>query len=195
MSDDIGLSIDQSDADALEEGVEFKRTYNAKLSAFDALSSELSQLVQQFTRVDLAEEEESGEDDSQSNERIIEQINREQPYSIDEDFKFKRPHGLILDGQATTGITNMASLVRTRLHHAATPRSRLVPDADRPREICIQPWPLTINDRPKRATKPEQNLWLPHQWQPPHPDPLPRKAGGEGARVVHRNQSVGEWPA
>jgi len=104
LSDDIWLSIDHNDADALEEGVEFKRTYNAKLSAFDALSSELSLLVQQFTRVDLAEEEESGEDDSQSNERIIEQLNREQPYSIDEDFTFKRPHGFILDGQATTGI-------------------------------------------------------------------------------------------
>jgi len=110
LSDDIWLSIDHNDADALEEGVEFKRTYNAKLSAFDALSSELSQLVQQFTRVDLAEEEESGEDDTQSNERIIEQLNREQPFSIDEDFTFKRPHGFILDGQATTGITTWRRL-------------------------------------------------------------------------------------
>ncbi len=110
LSDDIWLSIDHNDADALEEGVEFKRTYNAKLAAFDALSSELSHLVQQFTRVDLAEEEESGEDDSQSNERIIEQLNREQPYSFDEDFTFKRPHGFILDGQATTGITTWRRL-------------------------------------------------------------------------------------
>ncbi len=110
LSDDIWLSIDHNDADALEEGVEFKRNYNAKLAAFDALSSELSQLVQQFTRVDLAEEEESGDDDARSNERIIEQLNREQPHSIDEDFTFKRPHGLILDGQATTGITTWRRL-------------------------------------------------------------------------------------
>lgn len=110
LSDEIWLSIDHNDADALEEGVEFKRAYNAKLSAFDALSSELSQLVQKFTRVDLAIEEESGDDDSQNNQRIIEQLNREQPHSIDEDFTFKRPHGFILDGAATTGITTWRRL-------------------------------------------------------------------------------------
>jgi hypothetical protein len=110
LSDEIWLSIDHNDADALEEGVEFKRAYNSKLSAFDALSSELSQLVQKFTRVDLAVEEESGHHDSQNNQRIIEQLNREQPHSIDEDFTFKRPHGFILDGAATTGITTWRRL-------------------------------------------------------------------------------------
>lgn len=110
LSDEIWLSIDHNDANALEEGVKFKRAYNSKLSAFDALSSELSQLVQRFTRVDLAVEEESGDDDSQSNQRIIEQLNREQPHSIDVDFTFKRPHGFILDGAATTGITTWRRL-------------------------------------------------------------------------------------
>jgi len=110
LSDEIWLSIDHNDADALEEGVEFKRAYNSKLAAFDALSTELSQLVQKFTRVDLADDEESGDDDSQSNDRIIEQLNREQPHSIHEDFTFKRPHGIILDGAATTGITTWRRL-------------------------------------------------------------------------------------
>ena len=110
LSDDIWLSIDHNDAEALEEGVEFKRTYNAKLAAFDTLSSDLSQLVQRFTRVDLAEDEESGGEDSQNNERIIQQLNREQPHSIDEDFTFKRPFGFILDGTATTGITTWRRL-------------------------------------------------------------------------------------
>jgi hypothetical protein len=110
LSDEIWLSIDHNDADALEEGVEFKRAYNSKLSAFDSLSSELSQLVQKFTRVDLAVEEQSGNDDYQNNQRIIEQLNREQPHSIDEDFTFKRPYGFILDGAATTGITTWRRL-------------------------------------------------------------------------------------
>lgn len=117
LSDDIWLSIDHNDDEALEEGVEFKRSYNAKLAAFDAVSSELSQLVQQFTRVDLAEEEESGQEDSQSNERIIEQLNREEPHSIDEDFTFKRPHGFILEGAATTGITTWRRLYELLCAH------------------------------------------------------------------------------
>lgn len=110
LSDDIWLSIDHNDSDALEEGVEFKRQYNTKLTAFDALSSELSLLVQKFTKVDLAEEKESGQGDLISNERIIEQLNCEEPHSIDEDFTFKRPHGFILDSQATTGITTWRRL-------------------------------------------------------------------------------------
>lgn len=110
LSDEIWLSIDHNDDEALEEGVEFKRAYNTKLSAFDSLATELSQLVQKFTRVDLAVEEESGEDDTQSNQRIIEQLNRELPHSIDEDFTFKRPHGFILDNAATTGITTWRRL-------------------------------------------------------------------------------------
>lgn len=117
LSDDIWMSIDHNDDQALEEGVEFKRAYNAKLAAFDALSSELSSLVQQFTRVDLAKEEESGQEDAQSNERIIEQLNREEPHSIDEDFTFKRPHGFILDGQATTGITTWRRLYELLCAH------------------------------------------------------------------------------
>ncbi len=110
LSDEIWLSIDHNDSDALEEGVEFKRAYNSKLAAFDALSTDLSQLVQNFTRVDLAVEEESGNNDRQSNDRIIEQLNREEPYSIDENFTFKRPHGFILDGSATNGITTWRRL-------------------------------------------------------------------------------------
>ena len=49
LSDDIWLSIDHNDTDALEEGVEFKRQYNEKMAAFDTLATELSRMVQQFT--------------------------------------------------------------------------------------------------------------------------------------------------
>ncbi|GIW83158.1 MAG: hypothetical protein KatS3mg105_4965 [Gemmatales bacterium] len=110
LSDDIWLSIDHNDTQALEEGVEFKRKYNEKLAAFDALASEISGLVQQFTSVDLQAEEQSGAEDEAENVRIIQQLNREEPHSIDEDFTFKRPHGYILDGQAATGITTWLRL-------------------------------------------------------------------------------------
>jgi len=105
LSDDIWLSIDHNDPDSLEEGVQFKRQYNEKMAAFDRLSSELSAIVQQFTSVNLESEEQSGLDDQQRNERIIQQLNREEPHSIDEDFTFKRPHGFILAGQGIRGIT------------------------------------------------------------------------------------------
>jgi hypothetical protein len=130
LSDDIWLSIDHNDPDALEEGVEFKREYNRKLAAFDALASELSALVQQFTSIRLESAEQTGQDDA-GNTRIIQDLNREEPHSIEEDFTFKRPHGFILDGQAATGITTwrrMFELVCRQLLRRDPARFRGLPD-------------------------------------------------------------------
>jgi hypothetical protein len=110
LSDDIWSSIDHNDADALEAGVEFKRAYNAKVAAFDVVASELSQLIQQYTSVRLEATEQSGTLDDSSNERIIAELDREIPHTLDEDFTFKRPFGFVLDGQATTGLTTWQRL-------------------------------------------------------------------------------------
>lgn len=110
LSDDIWQSIDHNDAEALEAGVEFKRAYNAKVAAFDVVASELSQLIQQYTSVRLEATEQTGTLDDSSNERIIAELDREIPHTLDEDFTFKRPFGFILDGQATTGLTTWQRL-------------------------------------------------------------------------------------
>ena len=83
LSDDIWLSIDHNDSEALEEGVQFKRAYNEKMAAFDTLASELSAMVQQYTSVRLESEEQSGLDDTERNERIIRELNRDEPHAID----------------------------------------------------------------------------------------------------------------
>lgn len=105
LSDEIWLSIDHNDPDALEAGVEFKRAFNSKAAAFDVVASELSELVQQYTRVRLEESEQSGGVDRQENDRIIAELNREESHHLIEDFTFKRPHGFIFRSRATTGIT------------------------------------------------------------------------------------------
>jgi hypothetical protein len=110
LSDDIWQSIDHNDPDSLEEGVAFKRTYNEKLAAFDSLATELSVLVQQFTSVNLAAEEKTGGDSEAENQRIVQELDRDVPHSLDEDFTWKRPHGFILLGRGTTGITTWKRL-------------------------------------------------------------------------------------
>ncbi len=105
LSDDIWFSIDHNDPEALEAGVEFKRAYNTKAAAFDAVASELSTLVQQYTGARLEQEEETGATDLEQNERIVAELNRDEPHRLDEDFTYKRPYGFILDGQGTTGVT------------------------------------------------------------------------------------------
>src|SRR5437660_6954015 len=92
LSDDVWLSIDHNDTQSLEEGVQFKRAYNEKMAAFDLLATDLSSLIQQYTAVRLEADEETGAGDRERNERIIAELNREEPHHIDEDFTFKRPH-------------------------------------------------------------------------------------------------------
>ena len=110
LSDDIWLSIDHNDPEALDRGYEFKRTYNEKVSAFDTLASDISEIVQQFTEVRLESEEETGTDDDAANERIIQELNRDEPHQIDEDFTYMRPYGFILDEKGTIGITTWRRL-------------------------------------------------------------------------------------
>ena len=110
LSDDIWLSIDHNDPDAFEAGVDFKRAYNAKAAAFDQVATDLSVLVQQYTSVRLGVEEQRGDESHEQNERIIAELNREEPHSLNEDFTYKRPHGYILEEKAATGVTTWQRL-------------------------------------------------------------------------------------
>jgi hypothetical protein len=119
LSDDIWAAIDRQDLAAFDEGVRFMRSYVVKMTEFDRLAAALSGLIQQYTQVSLEASEETGEEDRERNERIIQELNREEPHSIDEDFTYKRPHGFILAGQATSGITTwqrLYELVCRQLH-------------------------------------------------------------------------------
>lgn len=105
LSDDIWAGIDRQDLDAFDEGVLFMRSFVEKNAAFDCVATDLSELVQQFMSVRLEESEQTGSGDRDQNERIIAELNREEPHSIDEDFTFKRPFGFIFAGEAATGVT------------------------------------------------------------------------------------------
>jgi len=110
LSDDIWLSIDHNDNEALQEGIQFKIAYNQKLADFDTLTSELSAIVQQRTRIHPEDDEQTGVDDAEHNKRITEDLNRDEPHALDENFTYKRPYGFILQGQATKGITTWRRL-------------------------------------------------------------------------------------
>lgn len=125
LSDEIWNSIDHNDMDDLRAGFEFKQSYNAAMSRFYDVADELSKVVQDFTRVDLAEEESGPESEkgSPENERIIRELDREQAHRIDEDFRYKRPYGFVLRGHAVKGVTTWRRLyerVLEELHRIDT---------------------------------------------------------------------------
>src|SRR5436190_13855450 len=110
LSEDIWRSIDHDDQHALEEGFRFKKEYNEKVKSFNAAATDLSALVQQFTSVKLDASEQTSQDDRKQYERIIAELNRNEPHSLSEDFTFKRPHGFIFGEHAVSGITTWQRL-------------------------------------------------------------------------------------
>jgi len=127
VSDDIWDSIDRQDLAGFDEGVKFMRTYLEKMTGFDQFATEISAMIQDYTSVRLEAQEESGLDDRESNERIIQELNREEPHSIGEDFTYKRPHGFILCEQGASGLTTwqrVYKLVCQQLLHRDAQRMR-----------------------------------------------------------------------
>ena len=98
LADDIWLSIDHNDNEALQEGVSFKAEYNEKVAAFDQLSSEISKLVEGYMGLDLEVETEAASE-SNANQRIIKALDKHQKHSLDENFTYKKPFGFSIEGK------------------------------------------------------------------------------------------------
>ncbi len=119
LSDDIWLSIDHNDSQALDEGVTFKKAYNAKMAAFDQLAGELSDLVQKFTAVRLDESAAPANQTPHATERIIRDLDQRQVHGLAEDFTFKRPYGFQLGNEAQAEVNTWRRLYELICLHLA----------------------------------------------------------------------------
>jgi hypothetical protein len=164
LSDDIWLSIDHNDPQALEEGVAFKKEYNVKVAAFDQLAGELSALVQRFTAVRLDEAVAPPNQTPQSKERIIRDLDQRQAYGLEEDLTFKRPYGFQLNDAAQAKVNTwrrLYELICLHLERRDPQRSRACritlpspPDAATPSSAAIQkPCARRCRSRPASTRK------------------------------------------
>lgn len=98
LSDDIWLSIDHNDPEALQEGIQLKQEYNEKMARFETLTDELSALIRRhLDERDTSQSEAGGLVES---ERVVRALDKREPHSLDEDFTYKRPYGFTLEGRA-----------------------------------------------------------------------------------------------
>lgn len=115
LSDDIWLSIDHNDNHAIEQGARFKRMFNVRFMELDSAVTAISALVQQFTDVHVdapVSEPDEGRTRAEST-RIIEQLDRRTPHTLDEDFEYKRPYGFSLGDHAYTDLFTWRGMYRT----------------------------------------------------------------------------------
>jgi hypothetical protein len=104
LSDDIWLSIEHNDSQALQRGVEFKAAYNECMAVYTSDSDRLSALIQNFTDVAVDPDEDTvpvrdAITTNQDRERLIRELDPHIPHSLNEDFRYKRPLGFILEGE------------------------------------------------------------------------------------------------
>lgn len=131
LSDDIWLGIDHNDPEALDEGYQFKKSYNEKMRAFDTLATDISGMIQGFTNVKVEPNGTEPEKTDAENARIIKELDKEVPHSIEESFTFKRPYGFVLKGRAFNDMVTWRSLYTTLCKQLASidlERFKALPD-------------------------------------------------------------------
>lgn len=99
LSDDIWLSIDHNDTEAMSEGVKFKTSYNNKLTEFSKLSDSISNLVEEFTGTS-PEHVEAELSNTAESDRIIAELDKKEKHYLSENFTYKRPYGFSFKGKA-----------------------------------------------------------------------------------------------
>lgn len=100
LSDDIWLNIDHNDSDELEAGVAFKQEYNAAMTDFAQAAERIQQMITDYTSVAADDEATDPDVDAAEHDRIIQELDRSQRHTLNEDFRYKRPYGFVFEGRA-----------------------------------------------------------------------------------------------
>lgn len=121
LSDDIWLGIDHNDAQALEEGVAFKKAFNAQQAGFARAAQGIIEVLENYAapQQEVTPEPQVTRSRAQR-DRKVEELDRHQVHSLKEDFAYKRPFGMKLEGEAYTGLTTWKAIYRQVFKHLET---------------------------------------------------------------------------
>jgi len=111
LPDDIHLDIDPRDNESLENGVKFLRNYNNNLTDFTKATNKISENLRSYFKINPEDEnieEETSNGDRK--ERIIKELDKTKPHTLDENFTYKRPYGFVLEDSASRGLKTWKSL-------------------------------------------------------------------------------------
>lgn len=109
--DDMLLNIDPRDNKSLEQGTKFIKEFNENLNRFIDSSMKISEQIKTHFSINPEEEEvEKEATNRQKRERIIKELDKTKPHSLDENFTYKRPFGFILGKSAYKGLKTWKSL-------------------------------------------------------------------------------------
>lgn len=135
LPDDMLLSIDPRDNESLEQGLMFIKTYNENLNQFTLSSTKLAEQVKTYLGINPEEDElEQETQNRQKRDRIIKELDKTSPHTLEEDFTYKRPYGFILQDSAVKGLKtwkNMYLHVLNLLNKKAPEKFALLPKEEK----------------------------------------------------------------
>lgn len=135
LPDDMLLSIDPRDNESLEQGLKFIKSYNENLNQFTSSSTKLAEQVKAYLGINPEEDElEQETQNRQKRDRIIKELDKTSPHTLEEDFTYKRPYGFILQDSAIKGLKtwkNMYLHVLNLLKTKAPEKFALLPKEEK----------------------------------------------------------------
>lgn len=136
LPEDMLLNIDPRDNDSLEQGARFIRSFNDNLDQFMEITTKIAEQIKTHFSINPEEEEIEKESmkNQQKQDRIIRELDKTAPHSLDESFTFKRPYGFILGDTAFKGIKtwrNLFILVLDELYEKDPTRFARLPEEEK----------------------------------------------------------------
>lgn len=119
LSDDMWLSIDHNDSEALDFGYRLKKEYNQQVDTFSKVVQNIGSTLAQFENISILNESSTPIHDAGHDELKIKnfEYKENQAHSINEDFCYKRPCGMKLENQIYEGLNTWKAIYRTTLKH------------------------------------------------------------------------------
>jgi len=132
LSDDIWLGIEHNDATALEEGVKFKKAFNEQQEGFARAAQGIIEVLEGYAAPEESSSAEITPPRSRAQrERKIAELDRHVPHSLREEFSYKRPYGMKLEGEAYIGLKTWKAVYRQVLKHLLAKNKSVFSKLDR----------------------------------------------------------------
>lgn len=119
LNDDIWHNLDHSSIEEVQAATSFQIQYIKLLDQFAQNSEEIAALISQFTGVKEDEAPVIADSNDLINERLIKELNKEEPHRIDEDFTYKRPYAIIIEGCGYKNLETWKDLYKQVCKHLA----------------------------------------------------------------------------
>lgn len=126
LPDDMLLSIDPRDNESLEEGMQFIKAFNTNLQDFSSSSKAIAEQIKAHFGVNPEIEEVEVESSNRAErDRIVKELDKTEPHSLEENFTYKRPYGFVLQDTAYKGLKTWKHLYMLILDYLYKKDSKL----------------------------------------------------------------------